>query len=149
MSSLETENEMATKKIVAALLFSVAALPGHAFAASPPPPAHAHCILSQHQVTGVQPLRVTQRYGRGASEKLVGAKVFVQAEPGLTAEWLQLTIQRHIAQMGTGAMKDCALDTKDVRMSVESAGPGFVVKIIGKDPAQAKEILRRAQLLAG
>lgn len=140
---------MATKKIVAALLLSVTtALPGLTFAAAPAAPAHAHCILSKHRVTGVQPLRVTERHGRGVSDKLAGAKVFVQAEPGLTAEWLQLTIQRHIAQMGNGGMKDCALDAKDVRLSVESAGPGFVVKISGKDAAQAKEILRRAQLLA-
>jgi len=138
---------MFTKKMAAALVLSVAtALPALALAA---PSDSGHCILKQHRVTKVQPLHVTERYGRGSSEKLVGATVFVQAEPGLTAEWLQLTIQRHMARMEGSGMKNCALDAKDVRVSVESAGAGFAVKIIGKDATQAKEILRRAQLLAG
>lgn len=62
------------------------------------------------------------------------------------AEWLQLSIQRHVAQMGSG-MPNCAFDAKDVRVSVESGGTGFAVKITGKDTTQAKEILSRAQLL--
>jgi hypothetical protein len=139
---------MFTKKIAAALVLSAAmALPSLALAA--PSDSPAHCILKEHRVTKAQALHVTERYGRGSSERLVGAQVFVQAEPGLTAEWLQLSIQRHMAQMGSVGMKNCALDAKDVRISVESAGAGFSVKITGKDRAQAKEILRRAQLLAG
>jgi hypothetical protein len=98
-------------------------------------------------VTDVQPLRVTERNGRGSNERLAGAQVFVQAEPGLTAEWLQLTLQRHIVQMGSAPMADCPLDAKDVRVSVQSAGAGFAVNITGKNAAQAKEILRRAKLL--
>ena len=139
---------MFTKKIAAAIVLSVAtALPSLAFAA--PPSAPAYCILSQHRVTNVKALNVTEHYGRGSSERLVGAQVLVQAEPGLTAEWLQLTIQRHMAQMGTMGMENCALDAKDVRVSVESAGASFAVKITGKNGTQAKEILRRAQLLVG
>lgn len=138
---------MFTHKIAAALLLSVAtAVPNLALAA--PPGSSAPCIFRQHRVTKVQPLHVTERYGRGSSERLVGAQVFVQAEPGLTAEWLQLSLQRHMARMGSGGMKNCALDPQDVRVSVESAGAGFAVKIAGKDATVAKEILRRAQLLA-
>jgi hypothetical protein len=139
---------MFTKKIAAAIVLSVAtALPSLAFAA--PPSAPAHCILTEHRVTSVKPLQVTEHFGRGSSQRLVGAQVLVQAEPGLTAEWLQLTIQRHMAQMGAMGMEDCALGMKDVRVSVESAGSGFAVKITGDNAAQAKEILRRAQLLLG
>lgn len=138
---------MFTKQIAAALVLSAATvLPTFALAA--PADSPAHCILKEHRVTKVQALHVTERYGRGSSERLVGAQVFVRAEPGLTAEWLQLSIQRHMARMGSG-MKDCALDAKDVRVSVESAGPGFAVKMTGKNTTQAKEILRRAQLLVG
>lgn len=139
---------MFAKKVAAVALLSVATvLPGLAFAAPSATPTSS-CILKAHRITSVQPLRVTERYGRGVSERLVGAKVFVQAEPGLTAEWLQLTVQRHMAQMGASGMANCALDTNDVRVSVQSAGAGFAVNITGKDAAQAKEILRRAQLLA-
>lgn len=139
---------MLTKKFAAALVLSVAtALPSLALAASGPAPSH--CILSQHRVTSVKSLNVTERHGRGSSVRLAGAKVLVQAEPGLTAEWLQLTLQRHLSQMGASGMNDCALDMKDVRVSVESAGAGFAVNITGNSAVQAKEILRRAQLLVG
>jgi hypothetical protein len=139
---------MFINKIAAALVLTAATtLPSFALAA--PSGAPAHCILKEHRVTKVQALHVTERHGRGSSERLVGAQVFVQAEPGLTAEWLQLSIQRHMAQMGASGMKHCSLDGKDVRVSVESAGAGFAVKITGKDATQAKEILRRARLLVG
>lgn len=82
--------------------------------------------------------------GRSVSE--VGARVFVQAEPGLTAEWLQLSLQRHLAGM-SGSMADCPLDAKDIQVKVVSAGAGFSVQITGKSAAQGQEILRRAQLL--
>jgi hypothetical protein len=138
---------MFTKKIAAVLVLATStALPSFALAATSDTPAH--CILKQHRITKVAPLHVTERYGRGTSERLVGAEVFVRAEPGLTAEWLELTLQRHMAQMAGSGMKNCALDAKDVRVSVQSAGAGFAVKITGKDAAQAKEILRRAKLLA-
>lgn len=139
---------MFSKKIVVLALLSVAAaLPSFAIAAPASAPT-SECVLSGHRVTGVQPLRVATRYGRGVSERLLGATVFIQAEPGLTAEWLQLTIQRHMTQMGAAGMANCVLDAKDVRVNVASAGAGFAVQITGKDSAQAKEILRRAQLLA-
>jgi hypothetical protein len=109
---------------------------------------HAQCVLKQHRVTKVEPLKVTQHYGRGSSERLVGARVFVQAEPGLTAEWLQLSIERHIAGMSGAGMAKCPLRAQDVRVSVTSAGAGFAVEIAGKTAEQAKEILRRAELLA-
>jgi hypothetical protein len=137
---------MSRKKFTfVAILAAASALPALAFATPAASPHGAHCLLTEHRVTAVQPLRVTERNGRGSSERLAGAQVFVQAEPGLTAEWLQLTIQRHIAQMS--GMASCPLDVKDVRVTVQSAGPGFAVQITGKNAAQAKEILRRAQLL--
>src|SRR6188768_3461521 len=103
---------MFTKKIAAAALVAITLLPGFAVAEPAPPPAkHAGCILAGHRFTKVQPLNVSERYGRGAVQRLAGAQVFVLAEPGLTAEWLQLSLQRHIAQMN-GTMADCPLDTK-------------------------------------
>ena len=135
------------KIAISAVLAAAAVLPGVALAA-PPAPAPTSCILKDHRVTGVRALHVVERNGRGANQRLAGAEVFVQAEPGLTAEWLQLTIQRHIAQMSTTNMGDCPLDLNDVRVSVASAGPGFAVMLSAKNPVQAKEVLRRAELLA-
>ncbi|HYQ46192.1 MAG TPA: hypothetical protein VER11_29685 [Polyangiaceae bacterium] len=135
---------MFTKRIAAVALVVVSTLSAVAVAA--PAGAHADCVLSKHRVIQVQPLRVIERQGRNTSERLAGARVFVQAEPGLTAEWLQLTLQRHIASMH-GTMADCPLDSQDVQLKVVSAGNGFSVQITGKTAAQAQEILRRAQLL--
>ena len=114
--------------------------------ASADPPAEP-CILRAHRVTKVRPHFVTQQYGRASVQRLAGAEVFVQAEPGLTAEWLELTIQRHLARMQTQHMGDCPLDLAGVRVKVDSAGPGFAVKIIGRNHGQAKEVLRRSELL--
>src|SRR5437879_171640 len=72
------------------------------------------CILLEHRVTAVTPYRVVEHYGRGAVQRLVGAEVFVQAEPGLTAEWLRLTIEQHLAKMQTQHMGDCPLDMSGV-----------------------------------
>lgn len=132
--------------ILAATLSAAVAVPTLALAA-PPAARDAHCLLNQHRVTKVQPLRAIEGSGRGTHERLAGAQVFVQAEPGLTAEWLDLTIRRHIGAMAS--MPNCPLDMQGVQVKVESAGPGFVVKLSAKGNDQAKELLRRAQLLVG
>ena len=136
---------MFAKRIAAVVLIAASSLSAVAVAA--PTEAHpANCILAQHRVTQVRPLHVSERFGRSTVERLAGAQVFIEAQPGLTAEWLQLTLQRHLLGMN-GSMANCALDGKDVQVKVVSAGPGFSVQISGKSAAQGQEILRRAQLL--
>jgi hypothetical protein len=110
----------------------------------------APCILREHRITGVTPYRVEGHQGRVVVQELRGATVSVQAEPGLTAEWLQLTLGRHLAQMhAMGGMKDCAFDVNDVQVKVGSSGAGFSVNLIARDAAKAPEVLRRAQVLLG
>ena len=76
---------MFTKKIATVLILSAATvLPAFAFAA--PSDSATHCILTQHRVTAVQPLNATQTNGRSSTVQLVGARVLVEAEQGLTAE---------------------------------------------------------------
>jgi hypothetical protein len=139
---------MFTRKFIvtSALALSTIA-PTFALAA---PTSAAPCILRDHRITAVTPYKVTEHVGRGSVQRLRGAAVFVQAEPGLTAEWLQLTLARHLAEMrGPAGMRDCAFDVNDVQLKVDSAGAGFSVKIIAKDTSKAAEVLRRAQLLLG
>ena len=133
------------RKLMPALVLGVATLlPVVASADSAP---SSHCVLLDHKVTSVTPYRVTERSGRASTQRLANAQVNVRAEPGLTAEWLQLTIQQHLAKMQGTMMANCPLDLDNVRVQVDSAGAGFAVKIIAKNPAQAKEVLHRAQLL--
>ena len=138
---------MFNKKVLAAVILAAAALAPAASLAAPArePP----CILRSHHVTSVTPYRIQQHAGRGVTSQLAGAQVFVQAEPGLTPEWLELQLARHIiAMMGPPGMANCALGVKDVSVKVDSAGTGFAVKLIARNASQAEEVLRRAQLLA-
>lgn len=111
--------------------------------------AAAPCQLKTHRATSVTPYRVNEPLGKTTVSRLRGANVYVQAEPGLTKEWLQLTLTRHLNEMRGTTMKDCPLDLDDVTISVDSAGPGFAVRIIARDTAKAEEVLRRARLLPG
>lgn len=100
--------------------------------------------ISRH----VAPYRVEERIGRSSIPRLKGAEVFVQAKPGLTAEWLQLTLARHVAALrGPASMPDCAFDVNGVAVRVDSAGTGFLVKIIARDTVKGEEVLRRARLV--
>lgn len=70
---------------VFAVLFAtaVASVPATSFASTPP---SQDCLLREHRITSVTPYRVEERIGKSAMRRLRGAEVFVQAEPGLTAE---------------------------------------------------------------
>lgn len=141
---------MLNRKVIQGLVLSVSALLGApSFAAVPTAPA-AECIFHQHRVASVKPLKERESvYGRWTRERLTGAELFVVAEPGLTAEWLELTLGQHIAEMKTTpAMPACPLGVQDVAVQVTSGGNGFVVRLTARDAAKAEEVLRRAQLLA-
>lgn len=108
----------------------------------------ANCALKTYTVTAVVPQFVDVQQGRVTTRQLSGAVVYVQAQPGLTAEWLTLVLQRHLSAMQAGAtMKDCPL--ADVRVGVGSAGAGFAIQLTAKDPKLAEKVLRRARLLRG
>lgn len=114
------------------------------------PTTSTNCILKAHRVTSVTPYFEEERQGSSSIvQRLRGASFFVRAEPGLTAQWLRLMLDQHVAEMRIGAMRDCPLAVNGVTITVESAGPGFVVTIIARDDDQADEVLRRAQLLFG
>jgi len=110
----------------------------------------APCILRDYHVKSVTPYKVDDHAGKITYQRLAGAQVYIEAQPGLTAEWLRVRLARHLSDMqGPAAMRDCAFDVNDVSVQVDSAGTGFTVKFIAKNADQAKEVLRRAQLLLG
>ncbi|HVZ32396.1 MAG TPA: hypothetical protein VG963_08220 [Polyangiaceae bacterium] len=121
--------------------------PGMAVAASPA--NGAPCLLSEYQVTSVAPYRTEEHVGKASFPALRGATVSVAAQPGLTAEWLQLRLEHHLEEMKNADMPSCALDLNRVRVEVSSVGDGFAVRLITNDRAEAAEVLRRAQLLVG
>jgi hypothetical protein len=141
---------MFNRKALAALVLVGTTLAPMASYAAPTATRAAPCILREHRITAVTPYRVEGHQGRVVVQELRGATVAVQAEPGLTAEWLQLTLGRHLAEMqGVKGMADCAFDVNDVHVKVSSSGAGFSVDLIARDSSKAQEVLRRAQLLLG
>ncbi len=104
----------------------------------------ATCVLAQHKVLSVVPYNTSRMTGRAAIQVLSGASVYIQAEPGLTAEFLRLQIMQR-----TPGTKQCVLDVSGVDVRVESSGAGFWVNLVARDDANAQEILRRAKRLVG
>jgi hypothetical protein len=109
----------------------------------------------KEDIARVEPL-TTQRSVPNTTNPpiLRGATVVFRAVPGLTPEWLQRTIDCHLARnaaMGYDAsdMPYCPLMLKDVSATVTSTGDGLAVAVRSDDPEVAAEIWRRAQALAG
>jgi hypothetical protein len=141
---------MLNRNILVALVLAGATLaPVASFAAtsssvSPP------CVFKRRHVVSVAPYMVEERPVKTTFKRLAGAQLTIEAEPGLTAEWLRLEIARHLDQMRDPAlMNGCVLDVGDVRVDVESVGTGFAVKLIAVDRSRAEEVLQRARTLLG
>lgn len=96
-------------------------------------------------VTKVVPHHVSVLAGQGPYQQLAGARAYVPARPGLTGEWLHALLARRSSQPRAGS--ECPLDVPGVKISVQSAGPGFWVSLTAAAPEDGKEVLRRAQQL--
>lgn len=109
-------------------------------------PESSGACFADNDVVKVVPHRASVPSGQGSYDRLVGARAYVPAKPGLTGEWLHAQLARRSAapQQGT----QCPLDVPGVAISVKSAGPGFWVSLAAQDQDDAKEVLRRAQTLA-
>jgi hypothetical protein len=106
----------------------------------------AEACFAEHTVTKVVPHHAAVAAGQGTYDRLVGARAYVPAKPGLTAEWLHAQLARRSAAPRQGT--ECPLDVPGVDISVRSAGPGFWVSLASHDHDHAREVLRRAQTLA-
>jgi hypothetical protein len=101
--------------------------------------------FADYTVTKVVPHRAAVAAGQGTYDRLVGARAYVPAKPGLTGEWLHAQLARRSAEPRPGT--ECPLDVPGVSIAVRSAGPGFWVSLASQDHDDAKEVLRRAQTL--
>jgi hypothetical protein len=141
-----------TLMVPSLLILGLVAAPVFAAPAPSKPPSTQvkACALKGFTVSSVAPRYEDVQRGRATTQRLAGATVYVMAEPGLTREWLRLSLERHLSAMKSGsAMKDCPFSAKDIRISVDSAGTGFAVHVSASDAKTAEEVLRRARLLQG
>lgn len=83
---------------------------------------------------------------------VIGATVYFRAVEGLTAEWLQQTVNCHLARNAAlghdvPEMDYCPLVPRGVSATVKPTRDGFAVTILAPDPKTGAEVLRRARAL--
>jgi hypothetical protein len=135
---------MATKRFVAAVALALATTMSAGAGAAEP----VRCSLGgKYFARSVKPLNVTEDAGYSIFTRFRGAEVYVPAQPGVTAEWLDrvLTFQ--------AAAGECDFGVPKVNVEVLSDGGGFSVRLSttgdSYDERDAAKILRRTQQLVG
>ena len=106
------------------------------------------CELLSYKPTQVVPLNVSIPVAHGCiTNRLAGAQVFVPAQPGLTAEWLRASLERHIVDMKQHPMTGCPLANERISLAVVNGATGYWIQIAANDSDTAKQILRQAENL--
>ena len=106
----------------------------------------APCTVVGHRIVSVKPDVQENQNGKRTSS-LLGADIRILAEPGMTAEYLTVEVDRHVAAMHGAGMPNCVFDVPGANIEVRSAGDSFVFRVTSEDDATAREILRRARVL--
>jgi hypothetical protein len=120
------------------------ALSGAAMSASAAP-APQRCLLNGYSMLQVAPLKLEENYGYGGYTVLKGAQMYIQAKPGLTAEWLTLQVQRELASLQAGSDPLCQPAVKNVKVSAAPAGAGFWVFLQAPDAKSGQQLFRWTQ----
>ncbi|HET6340218.1 MAG TPA: hypothetical protein VFG30_43710 [Polyangiales bacterium] len=107
------------------------------------------CVFEKYAVSSVAPFRVEENLGYGTYTKLRGAQLFVPAREGLTAEWLQLSVQQSLAKQpgATNGSPACEPVVPAVQVHVISGGPGFWVQLAAADERSAEALLKWAKTI--
>ena len=137
---------MFTQKIVMSLAVPVLLLAASAVHASTGSAAD-QCVFEKYAVSSVAPFRSEENFGYGTYTRLRGAQLYVPAREGLTAEWLQLSVQQSLAKQAgvTGGSRACQPVVPNVQVQVVSAGGGFWVQLGAADERSAEALLRWAK----
>jgi hypothetical protein len=108
----------------------------------------SQCLPGAVEVTRVAPVYGPSYGERSGSARLAGARVFLPARPGLTAEWIAANLSRGAAsERKASTPANCPLDVPGAAVKVVSGGTGFWVQITARDGGRAEEILNRARRL--
>ncbi len=111
-----------------------------------PASASQSCVLDKYRPESATPYVVEESAGYDMYAETRGAQLFVPAQPGLTRQWLQLTLERALLnQADASGAEACHLAAKLDKIGVTPAGDGFWVQLIGHDEHTAKELLSWAK----
>jgi hypothetical protein len=107
------------------------------------------CVFEKYAASSVAPFRAEENYGYGTYTRLRGAQLYVPAREGLTAEWLQLSVQQSLAKQAgvTNGANSCQPVVPNVEVQVVSAGGGFWVQLAAADERSAEALLRWAKTI--
>ena len=109
-------------------------------------PAHQEapqspCTVMGHRVLSITPRWVMDTDGK-RTRHLTGADIRIEAEPGMTAEYLTVELRRALSS-GTES-PGCVFAVPASTVQVVSTGDGFVFHVTAMDTKTAGEIVRRA-----
>ena len=139
---------MPIRSVLAAIAIALSiAVPLPARAENQQEPHDKSCVLALFKVTQIGSFYVSEHAGQGTYDRLAGARLFLAAQPGLTAEWINANLVMHMQDKKRGSSPDCPLDVAGANASVTSGGTGFWINIQAKDASAAKEILNRSRRL--
>ena len=133
---------MAIRRFIAAVALALATTMSAGAGAAEP----VRCSLGgKYFARSVKAYNITEDAGYSIFTRFRGAEVFVPAQPGVTAEWLDRVLTFQIAA------GECNFGVPNVNVEVLSDGGGFSVRLSSTgdsyDERDAAEILRHAQQL--
>jgi len=100
-------------------------------------------ITKTYRISAVTPYRVVDHIVPTEDEAVLrGATLVVDAQPGLTKEWLTAEFEKSIA---TG---ECGLGAEPVGVTVQSAGPAFQIQLTAQGEKAAADLLQRVKQMA-
>jgi hypothetical protein len=107
------------------------------------------CVFEKYAVSSVAPFRSEENYGYGTYTRLRGAQLYVPAREGLTAEWLQLSVEQSLAKQAglANGSPSCQPVVPNVQVQVVSAGGGFWVQLGAADERSAEALLKWAKTI--
>jgi hypothetical protein len=104
------------------------------------------CGLGGYNATAVSPFKMEEDFGLGGYTVLKGAKFYVAAKPGLTAEWLTLIVHNEFERLQQDADQTCRPpNLRGVQVQVAPAGAGFWVYLMAPDVKSASKLLNWAK----
>jgi hypothetical protein len=107
----------------------------------------APCFLDPQSVFTVKPYYGRPTISRNSLKPLQGAEVQLVPEVGLSSEMLAARLQRLLRGSERGRLPGCLLDVGHVHIGSNTMGDAASVMLIARDPGDAQQVLRRAQLL--
>jgi hypothetical protein len=78
---------------------------------------------------------------------LTGAEIRIEAQPGMTVEYLTVELRRHLVTAAAQGSLEPVFGVAGSIVELRSTGDGFVFRVTASDTKGAEEIVRRAQLL--